>query len=915
MKISRRTFIRNTSGLTAVSLAGLSTVTVAEQLKKHRPAPEREHAPTRIPLRWLGQKSPQQCFGVTFGVPWNQGETKTDEEFMLSNEHGIRLPLQTWPLAFWPDGSVKWSAHAIAIGKHLNTLDPDQLIFLEKGNAENEVGVQVLETEHAVEVDNHIINIRFPKSGPKLIEALSINEKLIGGGAVSKLIVQDGPDTDGDEIIRKQEWQSQIKQTSIEHQGNERVVVKIEAVHTNGSEEKFPFVLRCYLYRNSPNVRLVHTFIYDGDEHRDFIKGLGLSFDVKLEDTPTYNRHVRFVGDHGQVFAESVKGLTGLRRDPGEAVRNTQVDGGEIQLADIAESVRRGLPYIPEFGDYSLAQLNHKGFSIHKRTARGHSWLPAKAGERALGTAYLGSPSGGLAIGIKNFWQSYPAQLEVQDAALEKGRLTAWLWSPGSPAMDLRFYHDGLGQDTYEKQWEGLEITYEDYEEGYATPYGVARTSELLLTVFGHTPDGALLSSLAKETQEPFFLTVYPEYLFEKQVFGANWGLPKRTNTSLARIEDQLDRIFEFYYGEVDRRGWYGFWNYGDVMHAYDEDRHTWRYDVGGYAWDNSELSTDLWLWYYYLRTGKEQAFRFAEAMCRHTGEVDVYHKGRFAPLGSRHNVMHWGCSAKQLRISTAINRRIYYYLTGDERTGDLLDGQIEAARRLEDVVPLRKRLSEPVKVDPGKVLLGFGTDWGAVAAAWYTAWERRLDPSLLNRLKTSMKTIAEQPQGFFTGGAYFHVETGVFDRVDTQEISVSHLNSLFGLVEINQEIIEVIHDKAFEEAWLTYCRLYNAPAEERQRLLGTQEGRFNLKSSHARLSAYAAVKLGDRELARRAWKEFLDDDPVNLEAIVALHDSPEKTGELEEWKGISTNWAAQWSLNAIQLIHYAGDALPEDKR
>ena len=123
--------------------------------------------------------------------------------------------------------------------------------------------------------------------------------------------------------------------------------------------------------------------------------------------------------------------------------------------------------------------------------------------------------------------------------------------------------------------------------------------------------------------------------------------------------------MFDFYRGQQDQRGWYGFWNYGDVMHTYDFDRHEWRYDVGGFAWDNSELATDLWLWLYFLRTGRADMFRFAEAMTRHTGEVDVHHLGKFAPLGSRHNVMHWGCSAKQLRISTALNRRYYYYLTG----------------------------------------------------------------------------------------------------------------------------------------------------------------------------------------------------------------------------------------------------------
>ena len=47
--------------------------------------------------------------------------------------------------------------------------------------------------------------------------------------------------------------------------------------------------------------------------------------------------------------------------------------------------------------------------------------------------------------------------------------------------MDLRFWHDGLGQDTFAEQLEGLEITYEDYEPGFGTPHGIARTHELTL--------------------------------------------------------------------------------------------------------------------------------------------------------------------------------------------------------------------------------------------------------------------------------------------------------------------------------------------------------------------------------------------------------------------------------------------------
>ena len=191
--------------------------------------------------------------------------------------------------------------------------------------------------------------------------------------------------------------------------------------------------------------------------------------------------------------------------------------------------------------------------------------------------------------------------------------------------------------------------------------------------------------------------------------------------------------MFDFYRGQQDQRGWYGFWNYGDVMHTYDFDRHEWRYDVGGFAWDNSELATDLWLWMYFLRTGRADAFRFAEAMTRHTGEVDVHHLGRFAPLGSRHNVMHWGCSAKQLRISTALNRRYYYYLTGDERVGDLMREQIEAGRTLRTVLATRKlpgaadRATSTTRTATSHTS-GFGTDWGSIAGAWLTEWERTRD-------------------------------------------------------------------------------------------------------------------------------------------------------------------------------------------
>jgi hypothetical protein len=163
----------------------------------------------------------------------------------------------------------------------------------------------------------------------------------------------------------------------------------------------------------------------------------------------------------------------------------------------------------------------------------------------------------------------------------------------------------------------------------------------------GAVPTKTEAAAQAKFAQAPPLLTAPPTHIHAAGVFGI-WSLPDRSSMTKAAIETQLDAAFDFYHKEVDQRRWYGFWNFGDVMHQHDGARHEWRYDIGGFAWDNTELGTDLWLWYHYLRTGRAEVFRMAEAMTRHTSEVDCYHLGRFAMLGSRHNVRHWAAARRK---------------------------------------------------------------------------------------------------------------------------------------------------------------------------------------------------------------------------------------------------------------------------
>lgn len=882
--LSRREFVKNSMIVTA----GVPLI----------PSFAKGMAPTaNVPLHWLDNKVPAFSAGVTWGVPWSKGAIAKSSGFLLENEHGEQVNMQSWPLAYWPDGTVKWSAHAIGADKGLS----DKLT-LKAGKGKNSGLIKVTEAADSITIDNGRMLCVINKKGSPLIRSLSADGKVTARDGKLVLLKQDAG-----ELATVHEWfDGNIDAITVEQNGPVRAVVKIEGKHRNEQRSWLPFILRLYIYEGSEAIRMLHTIIYDGDEQKDFIRGLGIRFSVPLTGA-LQDRHIRFSGENDGVFAEAVKGLTGLRRDPGKAVRDAQVQGKKTP--PVSEDVADRLKYIPAFGDYTLFQPTPDAFEIQKRTREGFGWVQSAYGRRSSGTGYVGTPEGGLAFGIRNFWQSHPAQLDIRHAHTEQAEITMWFWAPKAAAMDLRFYHDGMGQDTFEKQREGLEITYEDYEPGFGTPLGVARTSEVQLWILPATPSNEQLSNIATYIQDPAMITFATSQWQSAGVFGGNRDLPVTPSPEKEKIQQQLDFYFDYYHQQVEQQHWYGFWNYGDVMHTYDTDRHVWRYDVGGFAWDNSELSTDLWLWYFYLHTGRKDVFRMAEAMTRHTGEVDVHHIGPFSPLGSRHNVQHWGCSAKQLRIATVANRRFYYYLTADERVGDLMRAEVDAADTLRTIVPGRK-IGQQMGDPNGKYAgVSFGTDWGSLAAAWLTEWERTGSKVAKDRLFNSMRTIAAQPHGFFTGSAEMELATGKFLPADKDKISVSHLSAVFGLPEICTELIALIDMPAFEKAWLQYCELYNATPEEQKVILGKDLGKLNLRQAHARLTAFAARKKNDPVLAARAWKEFLGGEAGIKNLSKELHHikGPAVLHPVDEAAGVSTNAVAQWGLTAMAILDYLG--------
>ena len=791
-----------------------------------------------VPLYWMGA-TPETPQPVTFGVPFAPGELKAGE---IHNTDST----DAWVMASWPDGSAKW----VGISA-VSPPFPNPCLAMSGKKMKQQHGMDVREAATQIVVTMPRLQVHIPKSGPSFIDSLFVDGLKVGGSACLVASTTDDRFT------------SHIDSVSVERVGNVSAVVRVDGRHEGTDGRRWlPFTLRLYFWKDSERVKMVHSFVYDGEQTADFISSLGVQFRVPMRTEP-YNRHIAFALDEDSLWHEPVQPLEGrslLSREVNWQAR--QMHYQRIPPRETFEA--RSQMFLSEWAcwdGFRLSQLTDNAFSIRKRATDQSPWIGTLTGHRSPGFVFVGDTDGGLGVCLKDFWQSCPSTMQVDEARSGEALLTMYLWSPEAEPMNLCHY------DTVAH---GLLSAYEDVQEGLSTPYGIGRTSTLWLLPYTGKPNYDVMAG-------DYRLLPSPDYLHRKRAFGL-WSLPSQNY----EVERRLDDYLHFYMNEVERCKWYGFWNYGDVMHDYDEERHEWRYDVGGYAWDNTELASPMWLWYSFLRSGDKDVWRMAEAMTRHNSEVDTYHIGPLAPLGSRHNVSHWGCGAKEARISQSAFLRFYYYLTCDERTGDLMHAQTDCDTLLYHLDPMR--LAEPRLQYPcnAPARLRFGPDWLAYAGNWLTEWERTGNTRYRDKILAGLQSAAQMPHGLFTGNKAWGYDpaTGRMSYDGPESLlHTNHLTTIMGGFEVMNELLPLFTSQQlpsavhapFASVWLDFARNY------REKALQVSQNKFPVR----RLDAYAAWQDRDPQRCAEVWRSLLR--PQRLP--------------------VCTNDAALWSLDAIYML------------
>jgi len=881
-----------------------------------------DDATSGIALRWVGNE-PSVPTGQSWGVPFKKGEVSSEGIFTLKDSAGETLPLQQWVLARHRDGSVKWMGFAAAFS-------PDEasgleLSLLPKMSARKarayaleaqQGGLSAVESGDSIVVDNGVERVVFGRSGSSLIRSIEMGGTLVATSGRLVCSLEDRSLEDRN-ILSYKDFESKIETVTLEKSGPVLAVVKVEGVHSNGVREWLPFTVRFYIYKGVAPIRMVHSIIYDGEQSEDFISGLGVEFTLPLREE-IHNRHVSFAGENGGLWSEAAKPLSGrrvLRSPSSQNVLADQVAGKRTpNQSEVDPAGQKLIRDWADWSDYRLEQLTPDGFTIRKRTNAQSRWIGTAGGNRAEGYVQAGDLTGGLGVSLKNFWQSYPTELEVEGMTESEARLRVWMWSPRGEAMDMRHY-DTEGHD--------LNSSYEDYQEGMSTPYGVARTSELTLVPYSALPTRQETVATSQTAQSVCQLMATPQYLHDAGAFGT-WGLPDPDGGEVKNwIEEQINDYIDYYKQSIETSRWYGFWNYGDVMHSYAADRHTWNYDLGGNAWANTELEPDMWLWYAFVRTGREDIFRMASAMTRHTSEVDMYHIGEMAGLGTRHNVSHWGCGAKEARIGQAWWKRFYYYLTTDDRVGDLMHDAADADYTTLKFDPLR--VAQPRSQYPTSqpTRLRWGPDWIAFVGNWFTEWERTGNEKYLRKIEAGMESLSHLPNGLFTGkGPYgYDPETGILTYEGDPEwiTNSNHLANLQGGFEVMLEVYDGVGNKDFNDTYVEYASWYSVPKDDPIRDL-PENAKYKNWWGHwnqDRLLAFAGNKLGDEYRMKLAWKRFLqgsvgENHKLRPQVPLTRIEGADALVPFDESPRIGTNGTAQWNLEAIIMLGLAGDCIPD---
>lgn len=652
------------------------------------------HDPERHPAHWP----------VTRGVPMAVGMIRGTDGLAVLDPDGDRVPAQFRVLARWADGSVKWvlvDFHARADSSGTTTYNlVDEAVDEAPAprqpatyNTTTYPSVRVEETENDLQVDTGVLRFKVDRHRYRLYHTVSLSDAQQDdaqhGDARHDDAQRGGPMQDGpahaecgrgrgragDAWARISEGASDGRLArrlygpgglcraslagdacvvTVEESGPLRTVIRLEGaleadlpMHHYVGYRPVRCITRIHAYAGQALLRILQTYVFTCNPREVEIEDLVL-------DVPT-----PFTGS-GRDYAFGLNGVAAGTLNNGERLCVAQKKDNEVQV-------------------------------MHGRPGTERTIAEDEACE---GWATLSNGTSAVGVACRNMAEEYPRAIELTG----DGRMTVYArHDPDGSRLSLARYAE--------------EVAWHEGEGVYADGTGIAKTTECYVLYFEEDRREEAVETLRCALSQPH-VSVSPEWMDRCGATGGfaastaigtdMQGIPAMSNSERERRLESIpererrpesdrtprispemfraaERMLTGFAGWLARNirlgRWYGYLDYGDVRATWDEAEDDWKHQ-GRWGWCNSEWDPRHAVWIQYQRTADPRYFAVAEAMTRHSMDVDTCHWHPFRPymVGGcyRHGVDHF--SDEPCASHTFIDNWIdHYYLTGDGRTLEVL--------------------------------------------------------------------------------------------------------------------------------------------------------------------------------------------------------------------------------------------------
>lgn len=441
-----------------------------------------------------------------------------------------------------------------------------------------------------------------------------------------------------------------IDKIELESAGPLRSVVRLEGMAR--CREPARVIMRLEFYNQRSFVRLLHSVEFMQQDTREvFVRSMGIRLPLDIDTTAA-----------------------------------SYTAGGQDGPVSIPAGEKVGLRQTRHL-NYEAWHLQNKVREIADSRHLTRGWLD------------VSDSRGGLAVIERSMWQEGPKEL-LFDAA--SGTFEVGLWPASAPLMDVRRYsnypHQAQGESaSVDQRW------VVDYYYANEPFVGVSKTHEMMLFFHSVEQNAATIDSVAADFQDQAL--VYAGWPWYSKV-GITYPQVDPADPAFKRFNANLENVVSWYLYHQKAWGWYGMWDYGDTHHAFrtgygrvfmpetlkkllemppEEMAATpleglsraqeyftqgdWAYDNGRWGWSSTEGLVNHFMQQQYLRTGRRDTFFFVEANARHVRDVDARHAGKWFGRGTRHGVQHWSDGNHEERQTTFTEQRFHYLLTGEHRT------------------------------------------------------------------------------------------------------------------------------------------------------------------------------------------------------------------------------------------------------